>query len=222
VNVLVCLEAPSAGRAARAALDLACTLATNTKVFVISAGGPATSAAIGLARQRAAVARIIHLDDPALDKADFMNLGLVLAHAARHVEANLVLAGERSDQEGQGLVPAAIAHHLKAHLISRVQAIVLSPAGDAVDVTARAGGQICKVSCPLPLVVTMSARTTTIAATNAASSAAVETIQLAQLGLDADRLVPRPDLLGALVPAPAGSVRTMTPEEASAALLSHR
>jgi hypothetical protein len=51
---------------------------------------------------------------------------------------------------------------------------------------------------------------------------AVDSLPLAQLGLDASRWVPRPDLLGTLVPAPGERPREMTWEEASVALLHHR
>jgi electron transfer flavoprotein alpha/beta subunit len=222
VIVLLCLESPSPGRASRAALDLACTLAGSAKVIALSAGGPAASASLELARACASVARVIHLDDPLLDKADFLTMGMVLAEAARHLEASLVIAGERSDEEGQGLVPAALAHDLKAHLISRVDAVRVSATADAVEVRVRAGGQICTIECPLPLVLTAPPRAAGEARPTASHPASIETLPLTQLAIDASRLVPRPDLLGSLAPAPAESVREMTFEEASAALLRHR
>jgi electron transfer flavoprotein beta subunit len=220
--VLVCLESPLPGRASRAALDLACTLAGSAQVIALTAGGPAASASLEMARACPFVTRVIHLDDPALDKLDFLTMGMVLAEAARHLEAGLVIAGERSDVEGQGLVPAALAHHLKAHLISRTQTVRISAAADTVEIKARAGGQLCTIECPLPLVLTTPPRTASAPALTAGTTSAVETLALAQLGVDASRLVPRPDLLGSLVPAPAEDLREMTFEEASAALLRHR
>jgi electron transfer flavoprotein alpha/beta subunit len=222
VIVLLCLESPSPGRASRAALDLACTLAGSAKVIALSAGGPAASASLELARACASVARVIHLDDSSLDKADFMTMGMVLAESARHLEARLVIAGERSDDEGQGLVPAALAHDLKAHLISRVDAVRVSSAADVVEVRSRAGGQICTIECSLPLVLTTPPKAASEQSPTASHPGSIETLPLAQLRIDASRLVPRPDLLGALVPAPAENVREMTLEEASAALLRHR
>jgi electron transfer flavoprotein alpha/beta subunit len=149
-------------------------------------------------------------------------MGMVLAEAARHLEASLVIAGERSDEEGQGLVPAALAHDLKAHLISRVDAVRVSATADAVEVRVRAGGQICTIECPLPLVLTTPPRAAGEARPTASHPGSIETLPLTQLAIDASRLVPRPDLLGSLAPAPAESVREMTFEEASAALLRHR
>ena len=154
--VLVCLESPAPSRASRAALDLACTLAADAQVVAVSAGGSAASKSLDLARRRSPVSRVLHIEDPALDQADFLTTGMVLAEAARHLEAGLVIAGERSDHEGQGLVPAAIAHHLHAHLVSRVQSVRLAATPDTVEVTLRAGGTICTLACPMPLVLTTS------------------------------------------------------------------
>ena len=219
--VLVCLESPAPGRASRAALDLACTLAGGAQVVVISAGGSASSASLALASSHASVARVLHLDEPALDKANFLTVGMVLAEAARHLGASLVIAGERSDDEGQGLVPAALAHHLKAPLISRVQAVRVSATADTVEVTTRAGGQLCSLACPLPLVLSTPPSRAVAADPAAANRGAVDTVTLAQLGVDGSRLVPRPDLLGTLVPAPAASARDMTFEQAAESLLRH-
>lgn len=220
--VLVCLESPAPSRASRAALDLACTLAAEPQVVAVSAGGSAASLSLDLARRRSPVSRVLHIEDPALDQADFLTTGMVLAEAARHLEAGLVIAGERSDHEGQGLVPAALAHHLHAHLVSRVQSVRLAATPDTVEVTLRAGGTICTLACQIPLVLTTSPGADIAAEPPVGAPRAVESLPLAQLGLDASRLVPRPDLLGTLVPAPGERPREMTWEEASAALFRHR
>ena len=220
--VLLCLESPRPGRASHAALALAGSLAGNAQVVALSAGGPRDSASLGLARACPALARVIHLDDATLDQADFMTMGMVLAEAARHLGAGLVMAGERSDDEGQGLVPAALAHHLHAHLLARVRAVRLAEADDTVEVILQAGGQLCTVASPSPLVVTVPAQPGAPAVPAGSAAHDVETLTLAGIGLDASRLVPRPDLLGALVPAPGEPRREMTLAEAAAALARHR
>ena len=111
---------------------------------------------------------------------------------------------------------------MNAHLVSRVQALRFSAAADTIEVTARAGGQICTIACPLPLVVTTSAQVAGVDMARADNPATIETLPIARLGIDASRLVPRPDLLGALVPAPAENVNEMSLRQASAALLRHR
>jgi electron transfer flavoprotein beta subunit len=221
VIVLVCLESPAPGRASRAALDLACSLAGAAQVVVLSAGGATANQSLDLVRRRVALARVVHLMDPMLDQADFFTMGMVLAEAARHLQASLVFTGERSDDEGQGLVPAALAHHLRAQRIARVQSVRLSDSPDSLEVTLRAGGRVCTLACHLPLVLTVPPVTPSRAPADG-DARPVETLLLAQLGLDPSRLVPRPDLLGALVPAPAERPETMGREEAAAALARHR
>jgi len=221
VIVLVCLESPAPGRASRTALDLACSLPGNAQIVALSAGGSAASQALELVSRWVRIRRLLHLEDPSLDQADFFTMGMVLAEAARHLEASLVFTGERSDDEGQGLVSAALAHHLRAPRIARVQAVRVSDSADTVEVTLRAGGRLCALACHLPLVLTVPPETSPIAPVDG-EARPVETLPFAVLGLDPSRLVPRPDLLGTLVPAPAESLRTMSMDEAAAALARHR
>ena len=220
--VLVCLEPPAPGRSSRAALDLACTLAGSARLLALTVGGPAGSESLELARSCAPLTRVLHIDAPELDQVDSMTTGMVLAEAARHLEAGLVIAGERSDREGHGLVPAALAHHLKATIVSRVQTVRFAQPADGAEVTTRAGGRLCTLVCPLPLVVTTAPDRVVPMARAAGTPHAVARLPLAQIGLEASRLVPRPDLLGELAPAPPASVDELTWEEAQAALLRHR
>jgi electron transfer flavoprotein beta subunit len=223
VIVLVCLESPRPSQASLAALGLACTMGERAQVIVLSAGGGAENASCELARQAMAVRRIVQLRDSALDEADFLTLGMVFAEAARHLEARAVLLGEHSDDEGQGLVPAALAHHLRAPLLARVCGVQFSATNeDLLQVTVRASGCLCKVSSPPPLVLaTPSVHTSASPQPTFGknTSSRVETLSLAQLGLDASRLVPRPDLLGTLVPAKAERVEHKSFDEAAKILL---
>lgn len=221
--VLVCLESLSPSLASRAALRLACNMGDKAEVVVVSAGGTADSASFQLARQYAAVRRIVHLNHPTLNKADFVTLGMILAETARHLGARVIFTGEHSDGEGQGMVPAALAHHLRAPLFARVADVQL-PATDneALLLTVHSGGRLCTVTSPLPAVL---ATPPAIAADGAnlaearQSSPAVETLTLAQLGMDASRLVPRPNLLGTLVAKAAQTVQHKSFDEAAHLLL---
>jgi electron transfer flavoprotein beta subunit len=225
VIVLVCLESqPSL--ASRAALRLACNLGERAEVVVVSAGGTADSASFQLARQYAAVRRIVHLNNPTLNKADFVTLGMILAETARQLGARVIFTGEHSDGEGQGMVPAALAHHLRTPLFARVAHVQL-PARDneALRLTVHSGGRLCTVTSPLPAVL---ATPPAIAADGANSAEArhssptVETLTLAQLGMDASRLVPRPNLLGTLVAKAAQTVQYKSFDEAAHILLQGR
>jgi electron transfer flavoprotein beta subunit len=221
VIVLVCIEPPVPGRATRAALDLACSLAAGARLLALTLGGPAASAALDLARTCAPLARVLHLEAPDLDPSDAMTTGLVLAEAARHLEAGLIIAGDRSGGEGQGLVPAAIAHHLRAPIVSRVRRVRLLDPAERVEVTARAGGRLCTLDCPLPLVLTTSSEGAAPVVPVTAEPHAAAPLSLSQIGLDASRLVRRPDLLGAMASAPATNPRQVSWAEARAALARH-
>ncbi len=221
--VLVCLESPSPSPASRAALRLARGMGDDAEVVVLSAGSAEKCPSLEWARQSEGVRRVVQVRGATLDTADFLTLGMVLAEAARHLEAGLVLAGDRSDGEGQGLVPAAIAHHLRAPHFARVMAAEFPPArNDVVQATVRSGGRLCKITSPLPVVLTTSPVLSSIDSwpvTERGSSRAIETLSLAQLGLDASQMVPRPDLLGTLVPAPAENARYQSFDEVAPMLL---
>lgn len=218
---LFCLEPPRPGRAARTAEVLAGRLAGLERKVAVSVGGPGTSESLLWLLARRSFQRVIHLGDSSIEKADYMTLGTVLAEVARHVCASVVIAGEHSDGEGQGLVPAALAHHLHAPLISRVHDLRLCPSDPArLEVTTRAGGRLCTIESPSPLVLSVPAAAyddVDLVVPNPAAS--VEEITLAHLALDPSRLVPRPELLGSLVPAPQDRPRTMTPDEAARFIL---
>jgi electron transfer flavoprotein beta subunit len=223
VIVLVCLESPSPSLASRAALRLACGLGDRANVVVLSVGDESAGPSFELARRSAAVHRIVHLQDPTFKKAGFFTLGMVLAEAARHLEARVILAGQHSDGEGQGMVPAALAYHLKAPLFARVGSVQLPASEDEVlHLSIRSGGRLCKVESPLPVVLTIqpsSAEETSPLPESTQSSPAVETLSLAQLGIDASRLVPRPDLLGTHAPAPTAIIQHRSFDEAAHILL---
>jgi electron transfer flavoprotein beta subunit len=226
VIVLVCLESPSPSLASRAALRLAGTLGDKAEIVIMSVGGPPDSASFELARQPLAVRRVVHFQNSALKEPDYLTLGIVLAEAARYLHARVIIAGEHSDMEGQGLVPAALAHHMRAPLFARVQSAALSATGNGiVQMTVQSGGRLCNLTSPLPVVLTTAPAPSMAEAPTRApgqSSPKVETLSLDQLGVDASLLVPRPGLLGALIPAPAETVQRKSFEDAARILVRGR
>jgi len=220
--VLVCLEAPNPGRAAKAAEGLARKLVQGAQIIAVSAGGPLDNGALAWALERRSFQRIIHLQDSSLVKADFLTVGIVLSELARQVRADVVLAGGSSDSEGQGLVPAALAERLHAPLIARVRDVRLADSG-RLEVTVSAGGQLCTLSCPCPVVLTATASHDSSSAPDAPTPASsVETIGLGQLTLDSSQMVPRPELLGTQAAAPSKRPRPIIPDEAARYLLGRR
>ena len=221
--VLVCLESPRPGQASLAALRLACAMGDTAKVIVISAGGEARNEACALACRTEGVARVVQLCDKELDEADFLSVGRVLAEAARHLEASIVLVGEHSDDEGEGLVPASLAHHWGAPLLARVREVQLPAKEEAPwEVTVRASGCLCKVrgTSPLVLAVPPAIAGTSPQPTGKNQTACeIETLSLTQLGIDTSVLVPRPDLLGALVLLKSERVENKSFDEAAKIIL---
>jgi electron transfer flavoprotein beta subunit len=221
VIALVLLEPPEGSRASLAALDLAGGLHEDAQLWVLSAGGEAARGALGTVRHRPYITRVIHLDDPALGDADFLTLGSVLAEAAHRLQVQLILAGERSDDEGQGLVPASVAHHLRAPLLARARALRLLAPGK-LEVTLRSGGTLCTVESELPSVVTTPPRPRVQdgpPASQPARSCVIERLTLADLGLEQSLVVPRPALLGSLEASDIEPSRPHTVEDAARIIL---
>ena len=119
------------------------------------------------------------------------------------------------------MVPAALAHHLRAPLFARVADVRLPETGDDVlRLTIRSSGRLCRVVSPLPAVLAIPAGVADGPQTPDGKTApTVETLTLAQLAIDASRLVPRPDLLGTLVPKATQIVQHKTFDEAAHILL---
>jgi electron transfer flavoprotein beta subunit len=202
-------------------MHLARQLAETAQIVALSAGGPANSFALEMARHGGAH-RVLHLDEPELDRADCLTLGTVLAEAARHIQATLVIAGERSDDEGQGMVPAALAHHLEAPLVARIQRVMPSTTtADAVVLTVRAGGRENRLEMRLPLVLSTSPAPGAPSRRDvtAKTPPVVERLTLAQLGLDPSRVIPRPSLLGARSLTPVLDIQHRSIDEVAELLL---
>jgi electron transfer flavoprotein alpha/beta subunit len=194
------------------------------QTIAISAGGATNSESLAWALGRRTFHRIIHLNDASLDKADFMTVGMVLAEVARRLQAKVVIAGEHSDQEGQGLVPAALAQQLRAPVFSRVHAVDIPSDGEQLEIAVSAGERLCALACSAPAVLVADASLVDKpeAPDSPSPASEVETMTLAQLDMDASRIVPRPELLGLHLPIPGARRFNLTPDEAARLMLRRR
>ena len=160
MNIIVCLHAPppdpdgpGLGRDDAHALAKALALAeaAQDRVTVVLAGTSHESGPL----QRALVAgaaRAIRLGGEDYASVDFHTLGQALAAGIKHIGADLVLTGARSDDEGLGAVPAAMARQLGFPYISGVEE--LSAAGPrAVEIVVRGGGRKRRLRVELPAVL---------------------------------------------------------------------
>jgi electron transfer flavoprotein alpha/beta subunit len=167
VKVVVCVEPAAIGAAARAALVLAARLAGREANPATDSGLAAPEAEVAalsaapvpggkglLDACRRGASRGVELVGPGLDGSDADALGRALAEAARGLGADVVLAGNRSDREGRGIVGAAVAHHLGAPYLANIESLSFETPGEVV-VTLRAGGLRRRLAVPLPVVLTV-------------------------------------------------------------------
>jgi electron transfer flavoprotein beta subunit len=200
MNTIACIASPHPSRACQAALAMACQLGDGVSITVLSAGPEPETTAFRDSRL-INVTRAVHLCDPALANADAFVLGTVLAESARWLQGELIFAGTASDDEGRGLVPAMLAQHLGAHILSDVENVFFDGAEPKeIIAVCHAGGQRLRLAFKLPVVLTV-APALPLSETPPAEPIAppqVEYLTLAQLGIEASQLVPMPDLLGSL------------------------
>ena len=160
MNIVVCLHAPppdpdgpGLGRDDTHALAQALALAeaNQDRVTALLAGtshesGPLQRALV------AGVARAVRLGGEDYASVDFHTLGQALASGIKHIGADLVLTGARSDDEGLGAVPASTARHLGFAYIAGVEE--LTAAGPrAVEIVVRGGGRKRRLRVDLPAVL---------------------------------------------------------------------
>jgi electron transfer flavoprotein alpha/beta subunit len=161
MNIIVCLHAPPGdteggiGRDDGSALaqGLALAAASEGQVIAILAG---TSRETG-PLQRALVAgasRAVRIGGEDYASIDFHTVGQALASGIKHVGADLVLAGARSDDEGLGAVPASTARHLGFAYIAGVEELAAA-VPRTVEVVVRGGGRKRRLRVDLPAVLSI-------------------------------------------------------------------
>lgn len=154
-KIVVCVEATGLGEASRAALVLGLGLEPRAEVIVLSAVPSFTQQQVLDEALAMGADRAIQVLDPSADRSDPQNLGQTVAEAVRRLEASVVLAGTRSGGEGRGVVPAAIAHHLRALYLAHVESLEAPAASPELVVTLRAGGRRRRLAVTPPAVLTV-------------------------------------------------------------------
>jgi electron transfer flavoprotein alpha/beta subunit len=188
MNVVVCVAAPSLNRACRAALAMAFRLGDDARLTVLTASHE-TQPPVLETLVHFGASRVVHLCDPAFEAADAFGLGMALAAAIRHLQTDVVFAGNAGDRHGFGLVPAAIAHHWNADVLSGVEEVSWDGSAGELIATTRAGGQRLRLAWKSPVVLTVPALKigdVELPATSAETP--VETLDLAKLELKPNQL----------------------------------
>lgn len=167
MKLLVCLHAPPAsgqgnvelGRDDAQALALALALAEKEgarRVTALLAGVAGEAGPLHRALS-AGAHRAVRLTGEDFASADFHTLGQALAAGIKRIGADLVLTGGRSDDEGLGAVPAALARQLGYPCVTGVEE--LEDAGaTAVEAVVRGGGRKRRLRIELPAVLAVSSR----------------------------------------------------------------
>ena len=164
MNVVVCLHAPPATADGRTlgrddahalghALSPARAPGALRRVTALLAGTALESGP--LIRALAAGAdRAVRVGGDDFSAADFHTVGQMLAVAIRRLDADLILAGARSDDDGLGAVPAATARYLGIGFVGAVEEIAVTGAG-VVDVVVRGGGRKRRLRVKIPVVLSV-------------------------------------------------------------------
>ena len=227
MNIVVCFRAPPPGaevdalaRADALALAHALALRSEDRQTTALLGGTSLEAGSLRLALAAGVDRAVRVAADDMAGTDFHTIGQLLAIALRRTGADLVLTGLRSDDEGLGAAPAAIARHLGANCVAGVEEIALVSPG-TVDVVARGGGRKRLLRVKLPAVLTVAAGPATPAPrrSRAGAAPAIEVIPLSDP--EATVVRRRTELLGRLEPASRG-VETVTSAAALVAALDRR
>lgn len=180
-----------------AALRAAVTLkaAVPTAQLVAVAAGPADREDAALRHALMVGAdRAVRVDDPGLESVDYHGIARVLAGAVKHVGFDLVLAGDRSEDEVQGAVGPAVAETLAVPHLTGVLDLRLEPG--AALATRRDAGLVRTLKLPLPALLTVVSFGGKLVSGAAPSTQKIEQVDLHALGIQAMELRHRDRCVG--------------------------
>ncbi len=187
MNVVVCVESGSLSRATEAALELAGGLGGPTEILALCAtDGPEPE--LRLTRQMR-LSRLVVVRESQLGTCDPFVVGQLLACAASHLHASMVVLGSRSDAYGSGMTGAVVAKFLGWPVVSRVESMGLDAAWPTAIISdVRTGGRYARIQVPLPNVLTTAPRAPgggrrrigTLVAPPATEHLAIETLGISQ------------------------------------------
>jgi electron transfer flavoprotein alpha/beta subunit len=195
----------------QAALAAALTLRAESRAIVSAiALGPARREDRVLATAlRAGCDRAIRVYDNQVSGLDYLGTAHILAATARHVGYDVLLCGERSEDERQGAIGAAVAEVLGIPHVTGAHDVRLD--GESAVVTRRAGRRVQRLRLRWPGLITIArfGRRPSVVPEESADEraldrdpphraplAAIEEVDLATLGLDARELTHRAQFLG--------------------------
>ncbi len=182
------------GRCDDAALQTALALrGGDGRVTAVAAGASEREDVVLADALRAGADHALRVHDPGLAFIDYFEIARVLAAAAKKVGFDVILCGERSEDEAQGAVGPAVAEVLGIpHLTG---ALVVVGDGKTALVTRRDRGTVRTLRVPLPAVITV-ARFAGERAPAIGRDGALEATDLQGVGLQAAELRHRDRCVG--------------------------
>lgn len=164
-------------------------------------------------------AEAVHVVDDALHGADLGLTAEVLAAALRRTGFDLVIAGNQSTDGAGGVLPAMLAERLDVPQLTALTSVEL--AGGAVSGRRTTDAGVETVSAELPAVVSITeslpdARFPTFKGIMAAKKKPVETLSLADLGVDGERLDTPRSIMTAVAERPPRGAGTVIVDEGDA------
>jgi len=167
--------------------------ASDTEIVAVTMG---PESAVNSLRKALAMGahRAVHVTDPALAGADLTLTASTLAAALRKVEADLIVTGNVSTDGAAGLMPALVAEHLGLPAATALDRVELSEGSVRAERTVDGGRMGVEVALPAVISITErmpDPRFAGLKGIMAAKKKPLDTYSLADLGVDADELVPR-------------------------------
>lgn len=200
------------GRCERAALATALQLRAELSASLTAiAVGPRREDRVLAMALRAGCDHAVRAHDGVLDRADYLATAQVLAATATRVGFDLIICGDRSQDELHGATGPAVAELLDLPHVGNV--VETRGDGGAVVLTQRAAGNLHKLRCPLPCLLCVAAYTKTASddgpSTPSPRGGNIEQLYLADLGIDARELSHRRQFLGSARAVRSGCNATM-------------
>lgn len=179
-------------RAVEAAVTIAASV-PDTEIVALSVGPETATTSIRKALAMGA-ASAVHVQDEGMRGADTTLTSEVIAAAVRRADADLVIAGNVSTDGSGGVIPAMVAERLGLPLLSNVTSLTVE--GGTVSAERGVEGGMMRAHAELPAVVSVGEampdpRMPNFKGIMAAKKKPYETVALADLGVDAEALVPR-------------------------------
>jgi electron transfer flavoprotein beta subunit len=172
------------------ALQLASNEGDEVTLVSMAPGGETSGLRTGLAM---GAAKAILISDDALAGSDALSTAKVLAAAIERANPDLVVMATESTDGYTGTLPVQVAELMGLPSVTFAKAISVDGGGGAIKVERQTEAGYDEVACPLPAVVTVTAgvvepRYPSFKGIMAAKSKPVDTLTVADLGIDASQV----------------------------------